>query len=353
MPPAKFLISLGNTISQYEEKISSNISIKVEGNVQGNIIVGDNNVAQIDFSIFEADKKAREQAELDRKAREKIEADKKAFEKAEADKKAREQAELDRKAREKIEADRKAFEKAEADKKAREQAELDRKAREIIEADKKARESAELDRKAREKVEADRKAREQIRAFPNTYKNAQPASKNWGFGTRQVVYGTVGAALYGVFSFLTNIFPLVIGNVAFRPAVGVLVFFAAAYGPWVGLLAGFIGNTLGDALSGWGFWWNWDLGYGLMGLVAGLVSATIKDFRAQGDIVKACGAGIAGVAIGMLFSSLTEMFTGGIDINTALIGYFRDSFISNTIVVVILVPVLMNTFAAVASRRGR
>ena len=42
-----------------------------------------------------------------------------------------------------------------------------------------------------------------------------------------------------------------------------------AYGPWAGLLAGFIGNTLGDALSGWGFYWNWSLGNGLMGLVAG------------------------------------------------------------------------------------
>ena len=63
------------------------------------------------------------------------------------------------------------------------------------------------------------------------------------------------------------------GNVTFRPAVAVLIFFGTAYGPWVGLLAGFIGNTLGDALSGWGFYWNWSLGNGLMGLVAGLVAA--------------------------------------------------------------------------------
>jgi energy-coupling factor transport system substrate-specific component len=176
----------------------------------------------------------------------------------------------------------------------------------------------------------------------------------WEFGTRQVVYGAIGAALYGVFSWATNIFPLpAAGNVTFRPAVAVLIFFAAAYGPWVGLLAGVIGNTLGDALSGWGFYWNWSLGNGLMGLVAGLVSASIKDFRAQGDIVKAVGWGIAGVAVGMLFASLTEMFVGGIDINTALFGYFTPAFIGNTVVTVILVPVLMIAFAAVASRRGR
>jgi len=176
----------------------------------------------------------------------------------------------------------------------------------------------------------------------------------WEFGTRQVVYGAIGAALYGVFSWATNIFPLpAAGNVTFRPAVAVLIFFGAAYGPWVGLLAGFIGNTLGDALSGWGFYWNWSLGNGLMGLVAGLVMSQIKDFRARPDIIKAVVYGVIGIAVGMLFASLTEMFVGGIDINTALVGYFTPAVIGNVVVTVILVPILMIAFAAVASRRGR
>jgi len=176
----------------------------------------------------------------------------------------------------------------------------------------------------------------------------------WEFGTRQVVYGAIGAALYGVFSWATNIFPLpAAGNVTFRPAVAVLIFFGAAYGPWVGLLAGFIGNTLGDALSGWGFYWNWSLGNGLMGLVAGLAMSQIKDFRARPDIIKAVIYGVIGIAVGMLFASLTEMIVGGIDINTALVGYFTPAVIGNVVVTVILVPVLMIAFAAVASRRGR
>jgi energy-coupling factor transport system substrate-specific component len=179
-------------------------------------------------------------------------------------------------------------------------------------------------------------------------------SSTWEFGTRQVVYGAIGAALYGVFAWASNFIPLpAAGNVTFRPAVAVLIFFGAAYGPWVGLLAGFIGNTLGDALSGWGFYWNWSLGNGLMGLVAGLVAAQIKDFRAQGDIIKAVIYGIIGVAVGMLFASLTEMLVGGIDLNTALVGYFVPAFIGNAVVTAILLPVLMIAFAAVASRRGR
>jgi len=176
----------------------------------------------------------------------------------------------------------------------------------------------------------------------------------WEFGTRQVVYGAIGAALYGVFSWATNIFPLpAAGNVTFRPAVAVLVFFGAAYGPWVGLLAGFIGNTLGDMLSGWGFYWNWSLGNGLMGMVAGLVMSAIQDFKARPDIMKAVGFGLGGIAVGMLFASLTEMFVGGIDLKTALVGYFTPAFIGNAVVTIILLPILMIAFAGVAARRGR
>ena len=176
----------------------------------------------------------------------------------------------------------------------------------------------------------------------------------WEFSTRQVVYGAIGAALYGVLSWATNIFPLpAAGNVTFRPAVAVLIFFGVAYGPWVGLLAGFIGNTLGDMLTGWGFWWHWSLGNGLMGMIPGLIMASITDFRARGDIMKAVGWGTLGIAVGMLFASLMEMFTGGIDLNTALVGYFVPAFLGNFVVTVILLPILMIAYAAVAARRGR
>ena len=48
-----------------------------------------------------------------------------------------------------------------------------------------------------------------------------------------------------------------------------------------------------------------------------------------------------------------KLFVGGLDWNTALVGYFTPAFLGNTVVVVILLPVLMIAFAAVASRRGR
>lgn len=179
-------------------------------------------------------------------------------------------------------------------------------------------------------------------------------NSTWEFGTRQVVYGAIGAALYGVFSWATQFIALpAAGNVTFRPAVAVLIFFGVAYGPWVGLLAGFIGNTIGDGLSGWGFYWNWSLGNGLMGMIPGLVMVAINDFKARPDILKAIGWGALGIAVGMLFASLTEMFVGGIDLNTALVGYFVPAFIGNLVVTAILLPILMIAFAGVAARRGR
>jgi uncharacterized membrane protein YeaQ/YmgE (transglycosylase-associated protein family) len=90
-----------------------------------------------------------------------------------------------------------------------------------------------------------------------------------------------------------------------------------------------------------------------MGMVPGLIAATIKDFKARPEIVKAVIWGTIGIAVGMLFASLTEMFVGGIDINTALIGYFVPAFAGNFLVTLILLPILMIAFAGVAARRGR
>ncbi len=176
----------------------------------------------------------------------------------------------------------------------------------------------------------------------------------WKFGTREVVYGAIGAALYGVLSWVTNAFPLpAAGNITFRPAVAVLIFFGAAFGPWVGLIAGLLGNTLGDAITGWGLYWNWSVGNGLMGLIPGLAVALIQDYRSGRGIGLGIFYGILGIIIGILFASLTEMVVSGINLNTALIGYFLPGFLGNAIVTVILLPILFVAYQAVMVRRGR
>lgn len=90
-------------------------------------------------------------------------------------------------------------------------------------------------------------------------------------GTREVVMMALGAALYGVLSWVFNIVPIPsVSLVAMRPVVVIPIFFGFAFGPVVGFFSGMFGNVLGDALTGWGVFPIWDLANGLMGLVPGL-----------------------------------------------------------------------------------
>jgi len=179
--------------------------------------------------------------------------------------------------------------------------------------------------------------------------------KKWStFGTREVVFGALGAALYGVLSWATNMLALpAAGNVALRPAVCIPMFFGVAFGPWVGLISGLVGNIIGDALSGWGFWIWWDIGNGLMGMIPGFAASLITSYRDAKSLVIADVFVILGVIVGMGFASLSEMFTSGIDFATAFGGYFVPAAVTDIINGVILVPILMVAYDAVAARTGR
>lgn len=170
--------------------------------------------------------------------------------------------------------------------------------------------------------------------------------------SRQVIYGLVGAVLYGLLYWLTSRFPIpVFGGVIFRPAVAILVFFGLAYGPWAGLLAGFFGNALGDALSSGDFFWNWSLGNALIGMISGFMKIKFKDFGTVLGVLRAIGWGALSVAVGMLFASLTEIVVSGIDLRTALVDYFPIAFLGHFAGVIVLLPIFMIFFAAVVSRR--
>jgi len=176
----------------------------------------------------------------------------------------------------------------------------------------------------------------------------------WQFGTREVVYAAIGAALYGVFSWVTNFLALpAAGNIALRPAVAIPMFFGIAFGPIVGFLSGAVGNLLGDFLSGWGFYWAWDLGNGLMGLIPGLMAAGIVSYKAKSTLIKAEILVIVGAAVGILVPSLLEIPISGIDLNTAIVGYFVPAALSNMVNGLILVPILLVAYDAIVSRSGR
>jgi uncharacterized membrane protein len=96
----------------------------------------------------------------------------------------------------------------------------------------------------------------------------------WRVGTREVVYMALGAALYGVLSWIFNTIPVPsVSFVSLRPTIVIPIFFGFAFGPVVGFFTGFVGNILGDALTGWGVFPVWDIANGLIGLIAGLAMA--------------------------------------------------------------------------------
>lgn len=183
---------------------------------------------------------------------------------------------------------------------------------------------------------------------------AEQKKSIWKFGTREVVFAAIGAALYAVLAYATNVLQLPgAGNVSIRPAVVIPIFFGIAFGPIVGFITGFVGNVLSDLLSGWGFWFWWDLGNGLMGLIPGLIAGMIVDFKALKSILLGELFVILGVVGGMGVASLSEMWVSGADINTVIFANFIPATVANLVNGLILLPILMVAYAAISRRSGR
>lgn len=176
----------------------------------------------------------------------------------------------------------------------------------------------------------------------------------WGIGVRQVVYMALGAALYGGLSYLTNILQLpATSNVSFRPAIVIPLFFGAVFGPWVGLFTGGIGNFLGDYISGYGVYWNWDLGNGLIGFVAGLaLLITWGRYSKLANIVTAEIFGIVAVLVGIGFAAYSDIWVSKYNVAAAT-GNFVPAALSDLVNGIILLPILLVAYNAAMRRMGR
>ena len=176
----------------------------------------------------------------------------------------------------------------------------------------------------------------------------------WKFGTREVVFAAIGAALYGAFARATNVLQIpAAANVSIRPGVVIPMFFGVAFGPIVGFITGFLGNFLSDWFSGYGFWPWWDLGNGIMGLIPGLVANQMTTYRAIKDLVLGEVMALVGIVVGMGVASISEMWVSGMDFVAAMTANFVPAFISNAINGLVLLPLLMLAYSAIVKRSGR
>jgi energy-coupling factor transport system substrate-specific component len=86
---------------------------------------------------------------------------------------------------------------------------------------------------------------------------------------KTVVLIAIGAALYGIGGLPMFGIPI-FANCTLKPAMAVLALFAILYGPLVGFFVGLIGHWVTDLFAGWGIWFTWELGSGVVGLIMGM-----------------------------------------------------------------------------------
>ena len=239
-------------------------------------------------------------------------------------------------------------------------------------------------------------------------------SEAWVVGTRQVVMMAIGAALYGIFAWLFNASVIVVPSVSLvsiRPGIAIPVFFGFAFGPVVGFFTGAVGNILGDFLSGWGVYPVWDVGNGLIGLVAGfvmlfpdkkkstnfltwLIVALIAlavgfiviepEVPVWGEMTDQSGFiwvmiiagvfailarffgerlgadtaainlwGALGIIVGIGFAAFADIWINGYTFLVAMVGEFVPAAGPNIINAAILAPILLLAYNAVTARTGR
>lgn len=174
----------------------------------------------------------------------------------------------------------------------------------------------------------------------------------WAVGNRELLAIAVGSVLYGLFGWATSglKIPGPFNN-TIRPGVALPMFFGAAFGPVVGFIVGFAGNMIADLLSGAGFLWNWNVGNGLMGLVAGLAGYYVSRLDKGRNLVIATGFALLGIVVGMGFASVTDIW---MDPNINNLQGAWDEFyplaVSNAISAIVLVPLLSASYESLVVR---
>lgn len=180
------------------------------------------------------------------------------------------------------------------------------------------------------------------------------ARKVWGIDVRQIVYMALGAALYAGLSYVTNSLQLPgATNVSLRPGIVIPLFFGAVFGPWVGLFTGAIGNTINDLLIG-GFYWNWELGIGLIGFVVGLaVYLTWGRYNKVSKIIFAEIFSVIGLIVGLGFAAITDIWVSQLSFQTVILSEFFPALLPDLVIGLILLPILLVAYNAAVARIGR
>ncbi len=164
--------------------------------------------------------------------------------------------------------------------------------------------------------------------------NVASRGNAWSVGRRQIVALLVGMALFGLVSWLVDLFFAAAANDGFSSpqyqpfwvfgggglslltiALGLSLvipaFFAARYGPWVGLGSALLGDLLGNALSGtisasFNPWYSYPT-YALFGFIAGLAFVRTRGrYKTRGALLALAVSNVAGLLLSFVWQSIGD-----------------------------------------------
>jgi energy-coupling factor transport system substrate-specific component len=184
-----------------------------------------------------------------------------------------------------------------------------------------------------------------------------PKVKESLLSTKNIVATAVGIALYAALTIPFNVFTFPgVYLVAIRPTVAIPIVFGFIFGPIAGFFSGFIGNIISDQLSFGGFFWNWDLGNGLIGLVPAIGYYVIKhsDWAKSRGLAASSILAIVASVIGIGFSALTDLaFQIGLNTAAAAIAEFIPAAVTDAVNGAILAPILIYSYVRSTAGRAR
>ena len=174
------------------------------------------------------------------------------------------------------------------------------------------------------------------------------------WSTATIVSVAIGAALFGVLMVFVS-FP-VFTNTYASAAMIVPVIVGGLFGPLPACITMLVGNMVADLIGGWGFWFDWSVGNGVLGLFVGalpLYGARISDgvFKVKHMIIYAVTCLVGNVvAFGVVTPIMTTLFYQA-DLEITWVQSFFSGVANSIVLVVIGIPVLI-LLASRAKKRG-
>jgi len=163
------------------------------------------------------------------------------------------------------------------------------------------------------------------------------------WNTATIVSVAIGAALFGTLMVFGSV--PVFTNTYLTSAMIIPVFVGGLFGPLPACITMLVGNIVADLIGGWGFWFDWSVGNGVLGLFIGaltLYGARIDEgiFKVTHAIIYAicCIVGNA-VAFGIVTPIMTKLFYQA-DLEITFIQSFVSGISNTAVLIIIGIPVL-------------